>query len=393
MSINSLILLSLIFSIFLIVYHHAGYPIILRLLRNVRSQSTTKYLSSNSFDSRTPLKTSAPSFTILVPAYNEEKHIKEKLNNLVCQDYPCERFRIIVACDGCTDETVNIAKETVNQLEHTGVDIQIIEFHKNQGKCAIINTILEQINTDLVAFSDVSSLISFDALSISASRFEDKTVGGINGNYRILHPNNAGEKNYWKYQRNIKLGEQALGSILGAHGAFYVIRTNLFKALPIKTINDDFIIPMRVIEQGYKVIFDERINAVEMEKSNCNDNWRRRTRIGFGNTQQILALKNLFLPRYSGVAFAFFSGKGLRVAMPFLMIYSFMTSLYCSFYWPEIAVLFLVQLAIYTIALWSELHSRKPLGKLTSTVHYIVSGHTANMIGTLNFFLRSKTEW
>lgn len=393
MSIQSIILCSMVFGMTLIVYHHVGYPMILKLLMYAKSQPIVRTVTPSRYNRNRYSETESPSITIVVPAYNEEKYIQEKLNNLACLDYPTEQFKIIVACDGCTDSTAKIAKETATKLDNTGVNIQVIEFKNNRGKCAVLNDILNQVHTDIVAFSDVSSLVSFDALSICAARFDDKNVGGINGNYRFLYPTNAGEENYWKYQRNIKLGEQSLGSILGAHGAFYAIRTHLFKPLPGNTINDDFIIPMRVIEQGYKVIYDERINAIEMESSTNNDNWKRRTRIGFGNTQQISALRKLFSPSYTGVAFAFFSGKGLRVAMPFIMIYSLLSSLYCSFVWPEIAILFIGQAAIYAVALWAQFFPRKNSGRLTSTIHYLISGHTANMIGTLNYFFRSKVEW
>ena len=54
-----------------------------------------------------------PTMTVIVPAYNEEQWIAEKIRNLASLDYPRDKLTIIVACDGCTDNTAEIAQDTI----------------------------------------------------------------------------------------------------------------------------------------------------------------------------------------------------------------------------------------------------------------------------------------
>ncbi|MDP3639785.1 MAG: glycosyltransferase, partial [Nanoarchaeota archaeon] len=48
---------------------------------------------------------SYPSFTAIIPAYNEEETIRGTLQSLAKLDYPAELMQIIVVNDGSTDHT------------------------------------------------------------------------------------------------------------------------------------------------------------------------------------------------------------------------------------------------------------------------------------------------
>lgn len=56
---------------------------------------------------------SAPThtFTILVPAHNEEASLPRTLASLATQDYPPKRVRVCVVADNCTDRTAAVARE------------------------------------------------------------------------------------------------------------------------------------------------------------------------------------------------------------------------------------------------------------------------------------------
>ncbi|NMV11706.1 glycosyltransferase family 2 protein, partial [Vibrio parahaemolyticus] len=101
---------------------------------------------------------------------------------------------------------------------------------------------------------------------------------------------------------------------IGSHGAFYTFRTHLFEPLEVSTINDDFILPMRIVLRGYSAIYEPNMLALELEQSSDDADFKRRLRISAGNMQQLMQLKKLLLPRYRGTAFAFLSGKVLRLA-------------------------------------------------------------------------------
>ncbi|WP_096085996.1 glycosyltransferase family 2 protein [Agaribacterium haliotis] len=377
-----------VLALFLIAYHHAIYPMLLKLYASRQKKSLRSVEPTiDGGDDK------LPSISVIIPAYNEERFIVDKLKNLASLDYPSSKLELVVACDGCTDNTVSLIKQTLLEPEFDKLNFFVHDFKHNRGKCAVINDLMRRCNSDITALSDVSSIISIDALKLAAQCFNDERVGAVNGNYRFLNPQTAGEQHYWKFQRNIKLGEQQLGSLLGAHGALYFIRTELFEKLPENTVNDDFIIPSRVIKHGKRIAYVEQINAVELEDNSQQANWKRRIRIGFGNAQQICILRNLFHPKHAGIALAFFSGKGLRVFMPFLMIIALFGSLTLAFKSILFLLIFCAQISFYTIALLASVFNSLNKNKYIQTIFYIVSGHAANMIGCIQFFSQTKAKW
>ncbi|CCN85210.1 putative Glycosyltransferase SypQ [Vibrio nigripulchritudo SFn27] len=376
--------------IFLVLYHHVGYPALLAMIaKRAAPQPTmkdTRCYRSDDMDNR------LPAVTLIIPAYNEEEWIAEKIRNVCSLDYPSHLLKVWVACDGCTDDTASIAYNTIQEAICEEIHIEIFDFDVNQGKVAMVNKLVSQADTDVVALSDVSSLISCDALLIAARHFEDPNVGVVNPKYQILTASHV-EQQYWNYQGSIKQSEAMLGSVLGAHGAFYLFKRKLFEEIEFDTINDDFIIPMRIILRGYKGVYEPQMLALEMEQASSKQDFKRRLRISAGNLQQILRLFKLFNPKYKGVAFAFFSGKGLRVTMPYLMMTALGGSILLSEH-PLFMVATALQIAGYSLALLALILPSVFSYKHFKTLAYVVSGHAASLIGGLRYILGfEKGNW
>ncbi len=188
----------------------------------------------------------------------------------------------------------------------------------------------------------------------------------------------SAQKLYWRYQTRLKQDEAALASPFGAHGAFYVFPRALWTPLEADTINDDVILPMRIVERGFLGVYDPAIAIVESEDDRPADDLRRRQRLGAGAIQQTLRLWRLGDPRRPGLAFVFLSGKALRAIMPFLLIAAFVSSLALSQSSPVFAVLFAAQLVAYAVGLMAGLLIPQ-MGRLP-VVHalaYLVSGYAA----------------
>ena len=376
---TTIIILTLLSGL-LVIYHHAAYPLILQWLQRKNEPH------SDAFNNQPQLSTeNLPRISLLIPAYNEAQWIADKIRNLAILNYPEDRLHIIVACDGCSDDTVVIARQTAAQIECRHLDIEVRNYPVNRGKVAVINEVVEELNDELVALSDVSALISIDALLVAAHYFRDPRVGVLSPHYRLLNPGSGGELSYWNYQSRMKACEAALGATLGAHGAFYVLRRKLFTPLAADTINDDFILPMNIVMQGFRAEYATDIHALELEQANDNMDWQRRRRIGAGNCQQLLRLKKLLLPRYRGIAFAFISGKGLRVLMPFCMLIALFGSIYLAqHHWLFIPIA-LAQIVLYQLALLQLVLKPKRQIPLLESLAYLVRGHCASLMGTLRY--------
>ncbi len=105
------------------IYHHAVYPFLLRSLTAGKSATAPKC----------PPPDELPSLTVIVPAHNEEAFIACKIENLAALDYPREKLAIAIACDGCTDRTVEIAKEAASRVRDTAIEVSGLRGQHWQG--------------------------------------------------------------------------------------------------------------------------------------------------------------------------------------------------------------------------------------------------------------------
>lgn len=371
----------------LIVYHHIGYPLLLRGLTRWTRAADRSLKNSGYLTSLTGNIADFSKIAIVIPAFNEQKYIAAKVHNLAILDYPGQCLRIIIACDGCTDNTAAIARITAQQLCCRHLKLEVIEFSKNRGKVAVINEIMANVDEELVALSDVSALLSIDALTQVNQYFSDKTIGLLTGHYLLANPGSPAEASYWQYQGDLKAREGRLGAVIGAHGAFYVIRRRLFRPLPEDAINDDFIIPMSIVEQGFRAIYVSAIKLIELEQATDNMDRRRRSRIAAGNLQQLIRFKGLLAPKYKGVAFAFASGKALRVLMPLLLIVAWAGSLILAGSGLFFLLVAILQTLIYVAVLMFQLIKPRRPNKIWQAIYYVVSGYVANLIGYINYIL------
>ena len=372
-------------SAFLIVYHHVGYPLLLKWLP-LKQQDETKAPFVERAYKASKTDSQLPSITVIVPAYNEEQWIAEKIRNLASLDYPRDKLRVVIACDGCTDNTAEIAQATIQEAICSDTLFIINDHQVNRGKVALLNEEMRHVSSDITALSDTSALISCDSLLLASQHYQNENVGVVNATYQIMSTDNQGEAAYWQYQSRVKHQESLLGSTIGSHGAFYTFRTHLFEPLEVSTINDDFILPMRIVLRGYSAIYEPNMLALELEQSSDNADFKRRLRISAGNMQQLMQLKKLLLPRYRGTAFAFLSGKVLRLATPYLMIVCFICSLLLA-HNPLFQVMLSAQVGIYSIALITYLMPALATIKAFKLISYIVIGHLANFIGGMKYLL------
>ena len=372
---------------FVVVYHHAIYPLLLKLMAAKRQEPDHESELS---------ETEYPSIHLILPAYNEAKVIAEKIRNVADIDYPDGKMRVTLIGDGCEDNTIEIAREVAKEPACRHAEIEIVEHCENSGKVTVLNQAIGESEADIIALSDISALIPKDGFRIAARRFQNPNVGVVNSRYTFSRYSSDGERVYWEYQSAIKKMEEQSGSVIGAHGALYFIRRHLYVPLPLDTINDDFVIPMQIVAQGHKAVHEESIATLELECAEKDMNNRRRKRIAAGNLQQTIRLRRLLAPRYKGVAFNFFSGKVLRVFMPILLPIFYVLSFVLASQWLFFALLFLAQTVFYGVAVYAHFQHRygrnaHGSNKLTDVIYYFSSGHWYSLLGIVEYFvLRRK---
>ncbi len=385
---------------FLIIYHHAIYmPVMLRLgghrmkrendRREVDSEPTTQTERSSEElasqdESEPPQLEMWPHVAIVMCAYNESAFIDDKIANIISLDYPEGHLHLYIACDGCSDDTADKIRLWQDKLDIAQISLTLIDEETNLGKLRRLNQVmaLAQQAYPFAALTDVSALISIDAIKQAICAFQDPNIGAITSQYLLADPQ-QGEEQYWEWQNKIRRSESSFGNVMGGSGAFYIMRTTLFSPLPNDTINDDFMLPMSVIEQGYQVQLNQNINSVEIAPTSNVQDHQRRERIGAGNLQQLIRCRFLLRPKLFTSAWIFASGKGLRTLMPFLLILFGVISIVLAIQGSALAMVAVAAQTIgYGLALSPEWGiNQRYLVKL----NYLFRGYTSSLNGMVKY--------
>jgi cellulose synthase/poly-beta-1,6-N-acetylglucosamine synthase-like glycosyltransferase len=252
----------------LLVFAYAGYPLSLLALRPLLGRR-----------SRHSTGEGTPTVTLIVVAYNEERVIRDKLENSLALDYPRPRLRILVVSDGSSDATTSIVEGFAAR------GIELLAFTERRGKVAALNEVVPGITSDLVIMSDANSMYHPDSLRHLVRHFADPRVGCVCGELVYQNPRSLaageGEQVYWGYERGIKRLESALGSLLGANGAIYAFRTPLFRPVDPLMFCDD-VIPIRIRLTGLLTLYEPAARCTEEAATEAVEARRRRRHASFG---------------------------------------------------------------------------------------------------------------
>lgn len=360
----------------LIAYTYAGYAVWLWLRAQLRPR---------------PVRTgpNQPTVSIVMVVRDEEIVLRQKLRNLLALDYPADRYELVVVSDGSVDGTENILRECGEPR------LRMVMKQLPQGKACGLNDGVEMSRGELVMFTDARQQIETDALRLLAENFVDPEVGCVSGELMLGDPQ-AGEADegmslYWRVEKIVRELESASGSVVGATGAIYALRRELFLPLPDGTIVDDVLIPMQVARQGKRVVFEPRARAWDSADLGAEREFFRKVRTLSGN-YQLLQLAPWLLSGSNPLRFEFISHKLLRLIMPFALVLAFVTSALVP--GPAYRALCLLQVAFYAMSLLALL--RLELGVLARTANAgltFVVLNTAAAVAFANFVSGRKALW
>ncbi|MCP3169765.1 glycosyltransferase family 2 protein [Myxococcus qinghaiensis] len=328
----------------------------------------------------------APSVSLVVAAYNEVSCIEQKLENSLALDYPADRFEVVIGSDGSTDGT----NERVLQCRDERVRLSPAP---RAGKTTVLNRCIPTAKGDIVVLSDANTMIEPEAIQKLVRHFEDPEVGAVCGKLRLYNPTKQDyeESAYWSYESLIKMYEGRRGAVVGANGGLYAIRRTLFTELPASTIVDDFVIPLRILEKGYKVAYEEEAVAHEETTEDYGKEFGRRARIAAGNFQSLRMVPGLLLPTAGFPAFAFWSHKLLRWCAPALMGLALIANLFLLdsvFY----RFTLLGQGLFYALAYMGKVGvlKRGAVKRVASVAYYFTTMNLAIVVGFWRFLRNSQ---
>lgn len=320
-----------------------------------------------------------PAVSIIMSAYNEEAVIAQTLEACLESDYPADRLEVVVGLDGCSDDTARIARRYADR------GVRVCEFEERRGKVSVLKDCVRQATGDVLVFTDANTRIEPGAVQKLVRHFDNEDVGAVCGELR-LERSESGENQedfYWRYEVALKTLESRLNGVLGANGSLYALRRELFPDVAPDIVTDDFVIPMKVKQQGYDVTYDPEAVAREKAAGSVGDEYRRRVRIGAGNWQALTRCASLLLPWKGFSSFAFWSHKVFRWFAPFLLGMALVANLFLLDWLPGQIALAL-QLIFYGAAAGGYLLQKYdlPAGPLRLPA-YFVTLNVALAIGLL----------
>lgn len=367
----------LILSILALGYTYVGYPAILWI--------------ACLFRPRAPAPDGNPvrSVSVVVCARNEEKSVAPKIRNLAAQQGMPDRYDIVMASDGSTDATAAVARaaaaESAMQL-----NVTVLEFPANRGKAAVLNEVIPQCRGEIVVLADARQAFAPDAIQNLCRRFADPAVGAVSGELVFKRgetdtASSEGVGSYWRYEKTIREMESCLDSTCGCTGALYAIRRDLYRPIHPDTVLDDVAIPMLILMQGKRIVFEKTAKAYDEPSADLAQENRRKVRTLAGNFQLLALHPELLNPFRNRIWFQLVSHKLMRLFCPWFLLALFVASAALALTDLWVRALFVLQTLFYLVAALGLLLQGRRLPLLLSLPATFVSLNWAAVLGTFRF--------
>ena len=195
-------------------------------------------------------------------------------------------------------------------------------------------------------------------------------------------------ENYLKF-----LEGKTWGAMMGAFGACYAMRADLFEPVPANFIVDDFFLTMKVLDKKKSAIMETNAICYEDVSQDAGQEFRRKVRISTGNFQNLKTFAPLLWPPWKGLAFSFFSHKVLRWNGPAFIALAYVSCAALAYSNPFYYWLWLVQTALFLVPLCDYL--LKQLGIHITFIRLIAYFYLMNLallIGLFKFLKGVKTN-
>ena len=289
-----------------------------------------------------------PTVSVILSAYNEELYIEQKIISLLAQAYSKEQMEILVGSDGSTDHTDEII------LRYKDSGVKYFRQALRSGKPAMLNLLVRQAKGEVLVFIDARQGLEENAIAELVSNLVVSDVGSVSGQLVFRKEKQIGKAGdgvglYWQYEKLIRYCESRTGSMLGATGAFYAIRRELYTPLPEDIVLDDVYIPLTIALKGYRAVYDEEARIYDNVSANAQNEFARKTRTLAGNYQLLKYIPGLLNPFRGRIYWQFFSHKLLRLIVPFLLIALLISNVFILDYFIY-RVIFILQFVLYFLA-------------------------------------------
>jgi cellulose synthase/poly-beta-1,6-N-acetylglucosamine synthase-like glycosyltransferase len=207
-----------------------------------------------------------PTINLIIPMYNEEKVIKEKIQNTNNINYPKDKLKVLLLDDHSNDNSVEKALEGIDTF---GLHADVLTSKGGKGKARALNWLFPSLDSDITVISDADALLDSDSLLQIVKHYSDSDIGGVTGKIVILSDKNryskSHEDSYRLYFDIWRKGESNIESVSVCNGPLMSFRTCILRDINIdpEAYADDSDLLFKVIRKGYRVVYDSKALVYE----------------------------------------------------------------------------------------------------------------------------------
>ncbi len=372
----------------MLLYVYVGYPLLVYFVSFFRPLPIKK----DSFE---------PFVTVLITAYNEEKDLREKLENTLRINYPPEKLEILVASDGSTDKTDEIAREFAAR------NVKLFRQEGRKGKTFTQNKAVERAAGEIILFSDATTMYEPDVLRKMLPNFADESIGCVAGRliYVDLSKSTVGKgaRSYWNYETFIKQSESRACSLIGASGCLYAVRKANYQPMYPEACSD-FLIATIVYRQNLRTVFEPDAICTEETNKRADREFQMRVRVIGQTFTDLWRNRRMLNPLHSGFyAVELVSHKVLRYAVPIFLILILISSAVLAASATIFLLFLLAQILFYLTAFagWLIERGGRNAGIFAIPLYFALA-NLASLVGFYKFLsgeryaswepLRAETE-
>jgi cellulose synthase/poly-beta-1,6-N-acetylglucosamine synthase-like glycosyltransferase len=328
------------------IYPYAIYPCLAAALSTIRSRSVR----------RAPI---TPKVTVVISAYNEVRYIEATVCNKLAQDYPADLLDVMVASDGSTDGTDDVLRRLAGRSSRVAYFRQ----EPRRGKTAALNSLVERAGGEIIVFSDANSMYRPDTVRRLVENFADPSVGYVSGKMIYVNPDGStvgdGCSAYMRYENWLRGRETLFGSVVGVDGGVDAVRRLLYRPMEADQL-PDFVLPLQVVDQDYRVVFEPRAQLCEDTLTDSSAEFRMRVRVSLRSWWALLSEASLLNPlRRPLFAWQLWSHKALRylsfLPLAAACVLNVILATVSNFYLALLGVQLLMWLAVWAGARGSRL--------------------------------------
>lgn len=370
-------------SAFIIFWSMIGYSASLRILK--RLYKDRKLKKDYSYQ---------PTVTVMVVAHNEEKVIKEKLENITAIEYPKDKIEFLVTSDNSTDKTHEIVEEFIKH--HSDKKVRLYKAKEHKGKTNAQNEAQKTATSEILVMTDANSMMAPDSVTELVAAFSSEDISYVCG--RLLYVNKSksstanSESTYWDQESETRKIESNIQTITAGNGAIYACRNKEYYDFePIRS--HDSSMPRHYALQKKRALFNPDAVAYEKAGEVIEDEFKRKIRMNRGILKSILPdvrILNIF--KYKWYSYFCFGHRTCRYLLWTAHLLVFASNIFLARVHPFYTVTLASQILFYLLAAIGAIS--KSENKYLKLVFYYVMTIAAQWVGVYNMLTgRAKPVW